>query len=84
MAWTASALTILSCTFFGLTGLFPRLLPSSLGAQYDLTAYNAASSPLTLKIMLAVVIMIIPVVIAYQAWAYLLFKGKVTEEDMEY
>jgi cytochrome d ubiquinol oxidase subunit II len=83
-AWFSSALTIVLCTFFGVIGLFPRLFPSSMGDQYHLTAYNAASSPLTLKIMLVVVILIIPVVIAYQTWTYLLFKGKVTEEDLEY
>jgi cytochrome d ubiquinol oxidase subunit II len=83
-AWFCSALTIVLCTFFGIIGLFPKMFPSSLGEQYHLTAYNAASSPLTLKIMLGVVILVIPVVIAYQTWAYLLFKGKVTEDDLEY
>ncbi|MFO8047906.1 MAG: cytochrome d ubiquinol oxidase subunit II [Desulfosudaceae bacterium] len=83
-AWFCSGLTIGLGVFFGLIGLFPSLLPSSLGEQYHLTAYNAASSPLTLKIMLGVVVVVIPVVIAYQTWAYLLFRGKVTAEDLEY
>lgn len=83
-AWFSSALTIVLCTFFGIIGLFPKLFPSSLGEQYHLTAYNAASTPLTLKIMLLVVVLVIPVVIGYQTWAYLLFKGKVTEDDLEY
>lgn len=83
-AWFSSALTIVLCTFFGIIGLFPKLYPSSMGDQFHLTAYNAASSPLTLKIMLVVVILVIPVVIGYQTWAYLLFKGTVTEEDLEY
>jgi cytochrome d ubiquinol oxidase subunit II len=63
-------------------GLYPNLFPSSLNPRYSLTAYNASSSPLTLKIMLIVVIIFIPVVIGYQIWAYNLFKGKVTEEDL--
>lgn len=83
-AWFSSALAIVLCTFFGLIGLFPRLFPSSLGEQYHLTAYNAASSPLTLKIMLVVVILVIPAVIGYQTWVYLLFKGKVREADLKY
>ena len=83
-AWVSSALTIVLCTFFGVIGLFPRLFPSSLGEQYHLTAYNSSSSPLTLKIMLVVVILVIPVVIVYQTWTYLLFKGKVINEDLEY
>jgi cytochrome d ubiquinol oxidase subunit II len=34
--------------------------------------------------MLIVVTLFIPVVIVYQVWAYSLFKGKVTEEDLTY
>jgi cytochrome d ubiquinol oxidase subunit II len=81
-AWFASALTIVGATFFGVIGLFPNMFPSSLNPRYSLTAYNASSSPLTLKIMLIVVIIFIPVVIAYQIWAYNLFKGKVTGADL--
>ena len=81
-AWFASALTIVGTTFFGVIGLFPNLFPSSLNPRYSLTAYNASSSPLTLKIMLIVVIIFIPVVIGYQIWAYNLFKGKVTQADL--
>ena len=83
-AWFASALTIVLCTFFGVVGLFPNLFPSSLNPEYSLSAYNASSSPLTLKIMLIVTVIFIPVVIAYQVWTYNLFKGKVTKADLAY
>jgi cytochrome d ubiquinol oxidase subunit II len=83
-AWFSSSLTIVSCTFFGIIGLFPNLFPSSISEEYSLTAFNASSSPLTLKIMLIVVILFIPVVLAYQIWAYSLFTGKIAEEDLEY
>jgi cytochrome d ubiquinol oxidase subunit II len=81
-AWFASAITIVGTTFFGMIGLFPNMFPSSLSPKYSLTAYNASSSPLTLKIMLIVVILFIPLVIGYQIWAYSLFKDKVTEDDL--
>lgn len=81
-AWFASAGTIVLCTFFGVIGLFPNLFPSSIKAKYSLTAFNASSSPLTLKIMLIVVILFIPVVLAYQIWAYTIFKDKVTDDDL--
>ncbi len=81
-AWFSSAGTIVLCTFFGIIGLFPNLFPSSIKAKYSLTAFNASSSPLTLKIMLIVVVLFIPVVLAYQVWAYTVFKGKVTDEDL--
>ncbi len=83
-AWFASALAIVAATFFGIVGLFPRMLPSSIADAYSLTAFNAASSQLTLKIMLVVVVLFIPVVLAYQIWAYHLFRTKVTGEDMAY
>jgi cytochrome d ubiquinol oxidase subunit II len=81
-AWGASALTIVACTFFGVIGLFPNLFPSSIDPEFNLTAYNASSSPLTLKIMLIVVLLFIPVVLAYQVWAYKLFSGKITDDDL--
>ncbi|MBI5062339.1 MAG: cytochrome d ubiquinol oxidase subunit II, partial [Desulfatitalea sp.] len=83
-AWFASALAILASTFFAIVGLFPTMLPSTIGDAHSLTAFNASSSQLTLKIMLVVVLLFIPVVLAYQIWAYHLFRGKVTSEDMAY
>ncbi|MFH1155385.1 MAG: cytochrome d ubiquinol oxidase subunit II [Pseudomonadota bacterium] len=83
-AWIASALTIVGATFFGVAGLFPALFPSLISPDFTLTAFNASSSPMTLKIMLTVVVIFIPIVIGYQIWAYALFKGKMTEGEMEY
>lgn len=83
-SWCASALTIVSCTFFGIIGLFPALFPSLLDAKYTLTAFNDSSSPMTLTIMLGVVVVFIPIVIGYQIWTYRLFQGKLSKEEMEY
>jgi cytochrome d ubiquinol oxidase subunit II len=83
-AWFSSAVTIVGATFFGIAGLFPNMFPSSLNPAYSLTAHNASSSPLTLKIMLIVVLLFIPVVLIYQIWAYHLFKGKLKKEDLAY
>lgn len=83
-AWFASALTIAGATFFGVAGLYPNLFPSSLDPAFSLSAFNASSSPLTLKIMLGVVLVFIPLVIGYQVWAYTLFKDKVHENELTY
>ena len=82
-AWSASALAIIGATFFGVIGIFPNLLPSSINPEFSLSAFNASSSPLTLKIMLVVVLLFIPVVLAYQIWSYFMFKGKVTDQDLD-
>jgi len=83
-AWFSSCLTIVGATFFGVIGLYPNMFPSSINPEYSLTAHNASSGPLTLKIMLVVVIIFVPIIIAYQVWAYNLFKGKVRPEDFAY
>lgn len=83
-AWLASALTILGVTAFALVGLYPALLPSSLNPAYSVTIYNSASSPLTLKIMLGVALIFVPIVIFYQFWAYKTFSHKLEAKDLEY
>ncbi len=83
-AWFSSAATILSATFFCMIGLYPDMLPSSMDAQFSLTAHNASASPLTLTIMLIVVLIFIPLVIGYQAWAYHIFSDKLSADDAEY
>jgi cytochrome d ubiquinol oxidase subunit II len=60
------------------------MFPSSINPECSLTAHNASSSPMTLKIRLIVVLMFIPVAIGYQIWAYKLSKGKVRKENSIY
>lgn len=84
MAWAYSAGTIVFCTFFGIAGLFPNMLPSSLDPAFSLTAFNASSSPLTLKIMLGIALVMVPVVIIYQAWMYKTFSHRISEDDLNY
>ncbi|HJW72497.1 MAG TPA: cytochrome d ubiquinol oxidase subunit II [Geothrix sp.] len=81
-AWFASSALILGAVLFGVAGLFPNLLPSSLDPAASVTAFNAASSPLTLKIMLGVVLCFLPVVIGYQLWVYLTFRDTVNAESI--
>ncbi|MFZ2446639.1 MAG: cytochrome d ubiquinol oxidase subunit II [Syntrophobacteraceae bacterium] len=72
-AWFSSAVFIIMVVLFGVTGLYPNLLISSIDPAFSLTAFNSSSSPLTLKIMLGVALTFVPVVIGYQFWAYRLF-----------
>ncbi len=83
-AWTASAVTISGVALFGVVGIFPALLPSSLNPAWSMTIANSSSSPLTLKIMLVVALTFVPIVILYQAWVYKTFSAPVTEKDVEY
>jgi cytochrome d ubiquinol oxidase subunit II len=82
-AWTSSAVTIAGAAAFGIAGLYPRLLPSSLDPEgATLTAFNSASSPLTLSIMLGVVLFCVPIVVAYQVWVYRRFSFEISAEDL--
>ena len=81
-AFTCSCLTIVFVAFTGVTGLFPNLIPSTLDPAYSLTIYNSSSSLLTLKIMTAVALIMVPIVIAYKIWVYRIFRNKVTESDV--
>ncbi|MEW6141184.1 MAG: cytochrome d ubiquinol oxidase subunit II [Thermodesulfobacteriota bacterium] len=82
LAWGASGLTIVSATLYGVVGLYPNLFPSSLDPAHSLTIFNSASSPLTLKIMLVVALIFVPLVIVYQVWSHYVFREKVTAEDL--
>ena len=83
-AWISSAAFIGSAALFGVVGLYPRLLPSSLDPAASMTIANSASSPLTLKIMLGVSLITVPIVIIYQAWVYKKFGHKIHAEDLAY
>ena len=82
-AWFFSALFIITVTFFGVLGMYPGIIISSIDPAYSVTVFNGASSQLTLKIMLGVTLCCIPVVIAYQAWVYYTFAHKVTPESLQ-
>ncbi len=82
-AFLSSAGFILFCVFFTMFGMYPNLLTSNIDPSASLTVFNAASSTLTLKLMLGAVICVLPVVIAYQIWAFYTFRNPVTDEDLD-
>jgi cytochrome d ubiquinol oxidase subunit II len=83
-AWFTSALTIVSTVLFGVVGLYPNLIPSSLDPKFSMTVANSSSSPLTLKIMLGVALTFVPIVIAYQVWVHYLFKDQLSDDEVAY
>lgn len=81
-AWALSAVLIAGLTLFGVVGLYPALLPSSIAPEFSITISNAASSTLTLSIMLGVALVFVPIVAAYQFWMYRTFSHKVTDKEL--
>lgn len=57
-------------------GMFPYVLPSTLDDAFSLTAFNASSGDYTLTVMTVVAAIGLPLVIAYQAWSYWVFRRR--------
>ncbi|WP_243371246.1 cytochrome d ubiquinol oxidase subunit II [Geotalea sp. SG265] len=81
-AFVASCVTVIMIVATGVAGLFPNLIPSSLDPAYSLAIFNTSSSPYTLKIMTLVVVLFLPIVIAYKIWVYRVFHAPVTVESV--
>jgi cytochrome bd ubiquinol oxidase subunit II len=63
--------------------IFPFMLPSSLEPSASLTVWDASSSHLTLKIMLFVTAVFLPLILLYTAWVYRVLRGPVTAAYVE-
>lgn len=68
---------------FGLSH-FPNMVLSMPLPENSLTIYNAASSPKTLMIMLIIATIGVPIVLAYTASIYWIFRGKTKLDDHSY
>lgn len=62
--------------------LFPNLIVSTLGPEYNLTIYNAASSQKTLTIIAVVAAIGVPFVLTYTVAIYWVFRAKVRLGDI--
>ena len=80
--FTTMAIALTVVQFF--VALFPRLMVSSLNPEWSLTIYNAASTPHTLMIMTGAAVVMVPVVLIYQAWTYRLFRERITRADLKH
>jgi cytochrome d ubiquinol oxidase subunit II len=82
-AFTATTVTIASCIVAIFVGLYPNVMVSTTSAANNLTVHNTASGPYALKVMTVVVIVLLPVVLLYQAWTYYVFRGRVSQSEFE-
>ncbi|AKT50601.1 cytochrome d ubiquinol oxidase subunit II [Arsenicicoccus sp. oral taxon 190] len=75
-AGTAAAIALAVWALF--TALFPDVMPSSTNPAWSLTHTNAASTDLTLKIMTGAAVVFTPIVLAYTAWTYWIFRKRIS------
>ena len=77
-AFTATTVTIAATITSIFVELYPRVMVSSTSSAFNLTVHNTASPAYTLKVMTVVALVLLPIVLAYQAWTYYVFKQRIT------
>ena len=80
--FSAAAIALFVVTLF--TALYPRVMPSSLGSEFDMTIWNASSTDYTLKVMTIVALVMTPLVLMYQGWTYWVFRKRVSASQIQH
>jgi len=80
-AFAATTVTMASAIMSVFVGLYPNVMVSSTAAANNLTVHNTASGGYSLKAMTVVVVVFLPLVVAYQAWSYYVFRRRVSAAD---
>ena len=80
---TSSTILFTLATYFLI--MYPNVMVSSTDPAYNLTIYNASSSPYTLQVMTIVALIFVPIVLIYQGWSFWVFRDRITEDStLEY
>ncbi|MDN4646691.1 cytochrome d ubiquinol oxidase subunit II [Curtobacterium sp. PsM8] len=77
-AFTLMAVTIAAVVLAMFTAVFPDVMPATNDPANSLTVANASSGTYTLTVMSWVALVCIPLVLAYQAWTYWVFRKRVS------
>jgi cytochrome d ubiquinol oxidase subunit II len=82
MAFVTSGAAIAGVILTAGLSMFPFVMPSSSDPNSGLTAWDAVSSHGTLQVMFWVVLVFLPIVMAYTAWVYGVLRGKITAQTI--
>jgi cytochrome d ubiquinol oxidase subunit II len=82
-AFAATTVTMAASIVAIFTGLYPNVMVSSTSAANNLTVHNTASGAYSLKVMTVVVVIFLPVVLAYQTWTYYVFRRRVSTQEFK-
>ena len=74
LAFAATGATIVLAVILLFTELYPRVMVSSTDFANSLTISNASSGHYTLTVMSIVALVLLPVILLYQAWSYHVFR----------
>jgi cytochrome d ubiquinol oxidase subunit II len=81
-AFIASSVMLAGVIFTAGIAMFPFIMPSSSDPRSSLTVWDVVSSHMTLQIMFWVVLIFLPIVLAYTSWVYSVLRGKITVETV--
>lgn len=82
-AFVASAVATVGLVAVYFLALHPDLMPARNDPALSLTINNASSSNYTLTVMTWVAGFLTPIVLAYQAWTYWVFRARLTGEPVK-
>ncbi|NGX59084.1 MAG: Cytochrome bd-I ubiquinol oxidase subunit 2 [Chlamydiae bacterium] len=84
-AFLSSCISIFFLLSLAAIGTFPYMVRSTTDTDTNsLTIFNSASSPLTLKVLVIIVAIGVPLVFAYGFYIYRIFRGKVEIDVSSY
>jgi cytochrome d ubiquinol oxidase subunit II len=81
-AFVFSAVTLAGAVAYLFSVLYPNVMPASNDPALSLTIWNASSTDYTLRIMTIVAVVFTPIVLAYQAWTYWVFRKRVSPSQI--
>ena len=81
-AFIANAIAIVAAVVLIFGSMYPDVMPASNDPANSLTVDNASSTDYTLTVMTWVAVIMTPVVLAYQAWTYWVFRRRLSEEHI--
>ena len=77
-AFLASAVSTAMLVTSWFASIYPNVFPSTIDPAYSLTIENAASTPYTLTLMSWIALLFVPLILAYQAWSYWIFRKRIS------
>lgn len=77
LAFAASCATIGLLVLLAALSMYPVIVPSSLGDGLSLDIYNSATTPGTIRLMLAIAAVGVPLIAGYTIAIYRIFRGPV-------
>ncbi|GAB4083525.1 cytochrome d ubiquinol oxidase subunit II [Myceligenerans cantabricum] len=80
-AFTLSAVALVAAVVLIFGSMYPDVMPGLDGGE-SLTIAEASSTPYTLGVMTVVAVILTPLVLAYQAWTYWVFRRRLSVRDI--